>query len=59
MFVADHLKYVGPNFQADEFGQWMPVCNRFDEQYLAAYHSFVQKSAPEEDYRGRLDLYKL
>lgn len=37
----------------------MPVCNRFGEEYLAAYHSFVQISAPEEDYRGRLDLYKL
>lgn len=42
-----------------EFGQWMPVCNRFGEEYLTAYHSFVQISAPEEDYRGRLDLYKL
>lgn len=43
----------------DEFGQWMPVCNRFGEEYLTAYHSFVQISAPEEDYQGRLDLYKL
>ncbi|KAI7777876.1 hypothetical protein LA080_002999 [Diaporthe eres] len=42
-----------------EFGQWMPVCNRFGGEYLTAYHSFVQISAPEEDYRGRLDLYKL
>ncbi|KNG90909.1 hypothetical protein ANOM_000702 [Aspergillus nomiae NRRL 13137] len=42
-----------------EFGQWRPVCNRFGEEYLAAYHSYVQKSAPEEDYDGRLDLYKL
>ncbi|OGM41991.1 hypothetical protein ABOM_009497 [Aspergillus bombycis] len=42
-----------------EFGQWRPVCNRFGEEYLAAYHSYVQKSASEEDYDGRLDLYKL
>ena len=43
----------------DEFGQWMPVCNRFGAEYLAAYHSYVQISPPEEDYEGRLDLYKL
>lgn len=42
-----------------EFGQWRPVCNRFGAEYLAAYHSYVQISAPEEDYDGRLDLYKL
>jgi protein-ribulosamine 3-kinase len=43
----------------DEFGQWRPVCNRFGQEYLVAYHSYVQVSAPEEDYDGRLDLYKL
>ncbi|KAF8855328.1 hypothetical protein BDZ45DRAFT_676286 [Acephala macrosclerotiorum] len=42
-----------------EFGQWRPVCNKFGAEYLAAYHSYVQISAPEEDYDGRLDLYKL
>lgn len=42
-----------------EFGQWRPVCNRFGAEYLTAYHSYVQISAPEEDYEGRLDLYKL
>ncbi|KAM7184136.1 hypothetical protein V8F20_012345 [Naviculisporaceae sp. PSN 640] len=43
----------------DEFGQWKPACNRFDEIYLEAYHQRVNRSAPEEDYDGRLDLYKL
>jgi protein-ribulosamine 3-kinase len=43
----------------DEFGQWRPICNRFGEEYLAAYHSYIQISPPEEDYDGRLDLYKL
>ncbi|KAH6681561.1 Fructosamine kinase-domain-containing protein [Halenospora varia] len=42
-----------------EFGQWRPACNRFGAEYLAAYHSYVKISAPEEDYDGRLDLYKL
>ncbi|KAE8379355.1 Fructosamine kinase-domain-containing protein [Aspergillus bertholletiae] len=42
-----------------EFGQWRPICNRFGDEYLAAYHSYVQISAPEGDYDGRLDLYKL
>ncbi|KAH9889620.1 Fructosamine kinase-domain-containing protein [Xylariomycetidae sp. FL2044] len=42
-----------------EFGQWMPVCNRFGDEYLSAYHEHVDISAPKEDYRGRLDLYKL
>lgn len=37
----------------------MPVCNRFGKDYLDAYHSNVQISAPEEDYEGRLELYKL
>ena len=43
----------------DEFGQWRPICNRFGTEYLAAYHSYIQISPPEEDYDGRLDLYKL
>lgn len=43
----------------DEFGQWRPICNRFGPEYLAAYHTYVQISPPEEDYDGRLDLYKL
>jgi len=43
----------------DEFGQWRPACNRFGKEYLDAYHKHVEKSAPEEDYYGRLDLYKL
>ena len=45
--------------EQDEFGQWRPICNKFGAKYLAAYHSYVQKSAPKEDYDGRLDLYKL
>ena len=43
----------------DEFGQWRPICNRFGAEYLAVYHSYNQISPPEEDYDGRLDLYKL
>lgn len=37
----------------------MPACNKFGEDYLASYRSVVPVSAPEEDYGGRLDLYKL
>lgn len=44
---------------ADEFGQWMPACNRFGPEYREAYHSSVEISHPKEDYKGRLDLYKL
>ncbi|CAP64472.1 uncharacterized protein PODANS_5_7620 [Podospora anserina S mat+] len=42
-----------------EFGQWKPSCNRFDDKYVKAYHQRVNRSAPEEDYDGRIDLYKL
>ncbi|KAI1078759.1 cytidine deaminase-like protein [Whalleya microplaca] len=42
-----------------EFGQWRPICNRFGAEYLEAYQSYMQISPPEEDYDGRLDLYKL
>ncbi|KAK8054436.1 hypothetical protein PG994_009503 [Apiospora phragmitis] len=42
-----------------EFGQGMPVCNKFGAEYLAAYQSYVQISDPAEDFQGRLDLYKL
>ncbi|KAH6873957.1 Fructosamine kinase-domain-containing protein [Thelonectria olida] len=42
-----------------EFGQWRPACNRFGAEYIAAYNSFVQISPPEEDFEGRLDLYRL
>ncbi|KAF2261381.1 hypothetical protein CC78DRAFT_500107 [Lojkania enalia] len=42
-----------------EFGQWRPVCNRFGDEYVAAYHTYTPKSSPEEDFDGRVDLYKL
>ncbi|KAI9170790.1 Protein-ribulosamine 3-kinase, chloroplastic [Paramyrothecium foliicola] len=42
-----------------EFGQWRPACNRFGAEYIKAYTSFAQISAPEEDFEGRLDLYRL
>ncbi|KAF5613267.1 uncharacterized protein FSUBG_997 [Fusarium subglutinans] len=42
-----------------EFGQWRPACNRFGDEYIAAYNKLVQISAPEEDFEGRLDLYRL
>lgn len=43
----------------DEFGQWRPACNRFGDEYIAAYNKSAQISAPEEDFEGRLDLYRL
>ncbi|KAF9765618.1 hypothetical protein IL306_002085 [Fusarium sp. DS 682] len=42
-----------------EFGQWRPACNRFGDEYIAAYNTFAQISAPEEDFEGRLDFYRL
>ncbi|KAI6756695.1 hypothetical protein HG530_011293 [Fusarium avenaceum] len=42
-----------------EFGQWRPACNRFGDEYVAAYNTFAQISPPEEDFEGRLDLYRL
>ncbi|KAH7309618.1 Fructosamine/Ketosamine-3-kinase [Stachybotrys elegans] len=42
-----------------EFGQWRPACNRFGAEYITAYISSAQISAPEEDFEGRLDLYRL
>ncbi|KAK5635617.1 hypothetical protein RRF57_011329 [Xylaria bambusicola] len=41
-----------------EFGQWRPACNRFGAEYIAAYNSFVQISAPEKDFEGR-DLTRM
>jgi hypothetical protein len=35
------------------------VCNRFSEEYISAYQKLVRVSEPEEDYDGRVDLYKL
>ncbi|KAF5636246.1 kinase-like domain protein [Fusarium tjaetaba] len=31
----------------------------FGDEYVAAYNKFAQISAPEEDFEGRLDLYRL
>ncbi|KAJ5698327.1 hypothetical protein N7462_000332 [Penicillium macrosclerotiorum] len=42
-----------------EFGQWRPACNKFGDEYVAAYNRFVPISPPEEDFEGRLDLYRL
>ncbi|PKS13148.1 hypothetical protein jhhlp_000490 [Lomentospora prolificans] len=42
-----------------EFGRWRTACNRFGPEYIAAYTSIVQVSAPKEDFEGRLDLYRL
>ncbi|KIY01778.1 uncharacterized protein Z520_01916 [Fonsecaea multimorphosa CBS 102226] len=55
--VFDACCFYGHNEY--EFGQWMPTCNRFGAPYLMAYRSYVQISLPQEDYQGRLDLYKL
>ncbi|KAG7286471.1 hypothetical protein NEMBOFW57_008782 [Staphylotrichum longicolle] len=49
---------TGRDTETDEFGQWRPTCNKFDETYSAAYHKHVEKSPPVEDYDGRVDLYK-
>jgi protein-ribulosamine 3-kinase len=58
--VSNRIDKAHPQtLDEDEFGQWRPVCNRFGAEYLEAYHSYVQISPPEEDYDGRLDLYKL
>ncbi|KAF1971962.1 hypothetical protein BU23DRAFT_590319 [Bimuria novae-zelandiae CBS 107.79] len=46
-------------FDAYEFGQWKPVCNRFGAEYVDAYHANVGKSSPKEDFDGRVYLYKL
>ena len=56
---TDLIKLTRTRWNEDEFGQWRPICNRFGAEYLAAYHSYIQISPPEEDYDGRLDLYKL
>ncbi|KAK7414775.1 hypothetical protein QQX98_006377 [Neonectria punicea] len=55
--VFDSCCFFGHNEY--EFGQWRPACNRFGAEYIAAYNSFVQISAPKEDFEGRLDLYRL
>jgi len=54
--AISHAKY--PEFE-DEFGQWRPACNRFGGEYVGAYNTFAQISQPEEDFEGRLDLYRL
>lgn len=47
-----------PSF-ADEFGQWRPPCNRFGDEYIKAYIEQYPRSQPQEDFYGRLDLYRL
>ncbi|KAI5460441.1 glycoside hydrolase superfamily [Mariannaea sp. PMI_226] len=42
-----------------EFGQWQLACNKFGPEYITAYNSFVERSSPQEDFEGRLDLYRL
>lgn len=43
----------------DEFGQWRPACNKFGDEYVAAYTNLMEISHPKEDFEGRLDLYRL
>ena len=57
LLACNCLNDMSPH--SDEFGQWRPVCNRFGAEYLNAYHDYVKISVPEEDYDGRLGLYKL
>ncbi|KAJ5738348.1 Fructosamine kinase-domain-containing protein [Penicillium malachiteum] len=42
-----------------ELGNWRPVRNRFTEKYFQAYHSYIPKAKPEEDYDDRNALYAL
>ncbi|KGO68204.1 Fructosamine/Ketosamine-3-kinase [Penicillium italicum] len=46
-------------YNEHEFGQWLPACNRFGNEYVAAYNTFAQISPPAEDFEGRLDLYRV
>lgn len=58
LVISAIMNYAKTGFQ-DEFGQWRPACNRFGDEYVAAYNTFAQISLPEEDFEGRLDLYRL
>ncbi|KAL4970911.1 NADP-dependent oxidoreductase domain-containing protein [Aspergillus stella-maris] len=42
-----------------ELGNWRPERNKFSRRYFNTYHSYVPKSAPEEDYDDRNALYSL
>ncbi|PGH08851.1 hypothetical protein AJ79_05856 [Helicocarpus griseus UAMH5409] len=42
-----------------KFGQWRPVCNRFGDEYIAEYRKAADDIPTQEDFEGRLDLYKL
>ncbi|KAJ5361834.1 hypothetical protein N7541_002678 [Penicillium brevicompactum] len=42
-----------------EFGQWRPACNKFGNEYVTTYNKLSPISPPQEDFEGRLDLYRL
>ncbi|KAL4987831.1 hypothetical protein BDW68DRAFT_187685 [Aspergillus falconensis] len=43
----------------DELEKWRPERNKFSKRYFNSYHSYVPKSAPEENYDDRNALYCL
>ncbi|KAL7917644.1 Fructosamine/Ketosamine-3-kinase [Trichoderma austrokoningii] len=42
-----------------ELGNWRPTRNKFTHDYFQAYHSFIPKAEPKEDYDDRIALYSL
>ena len=43
----------------DELGNWRPERNKFTRSYFNAYHSYIPKAKPEEDYDDRNALYSM
>ncbi|KAM0152889.1 hypothetical protein ACHAPC_008781 [Botrytis cinerea] len=42
-----------------ELGNWRPERNKFSKAYFNAYHAYIPKASPEEDYEDRIVLYSL
>ncbi|TGO54276.1 hypothetical protein BOTNAR_0272g00020 [Botryotinia narcissicola] len=42
-----------------ELGNWRAKRNKFSKAYFDAYHAYIPKASPQEDYEDRIVLYSL
>ncbi|KAF7960687.1 hypothetical protein EAE96_000361 [Botrytis aclada] len=42
-----------------ELGNWRPERNKFSKSYFDAYHAYIPKASPKEDYEDRIILYSM
>ena len=58
-YCVNYSQFTDRHVDVDELGNWRPERNKFSKAYFNAYHAYIPKASPEEDYEDRIVLYSL